>query len=94
MAYGVEYWPIKKQHMHKISVVEMRMLRWTRDKTRKDRIRNECYRENLGVALASIGDKIRETRLRWFGHVERRLAMALVRKSFSMQRKRGRGWKL
>ena len=27
MTYGAECWPIKKQHMHKMSVAEMRMLR-------------------------------------------------------------------
>ena len=27
MAYGEEHWPIKKQHMHKMDVADMRMLR-------------------------------------------------------------------
>ena len=53
--------------MHKIDVAEMRMLRWMSDKNRKDKIRNEHFREHLGVA--STGDKIRETPLRLFGHV-------------------------
>ena len=38
--------------------------------TRLDRIRNEVIREKVGVAL--IEEKLRETRLRWFGHVKRR----------------------
>ena len=63
------------------------------NKTRKDKIRNECFREHL--RLASIEDKIRETHLRWFGHVQRRPTMLLVRKSLAMQvdippRRRGR----
>ena len=33
----------------------------------KDRIRKECIRY-IGIAL--IGDRSRETRLRWFGHVQ------------------------
>lgn len=78
MIYGVECWSIKKQHMHKMDAVEMRMLRWMCGKTSNDRIRNERFREHLGVA--TIVDKIRETRLRWFGHVQRRL----VRKSLAM----------
>ena len=63
MTYGAKCWPIKKQHMHKMSVVKMRMLR----KTRKDRIINQRFREHLVVA--SIGDKIIETCLRWFRHI-------------------------
>ena len=41
------------------------------------------FREHLGVA--TIGDKFRETRLRWFGHVQHRLATAPVRKSLAMK---------
>ncbi|KAG5591785.1 hypothetical protein H5410_042299 [Solanum commersonii] len=37
--------------------------------TRSDRIRNEVIREKVGVA--SVVDKLREARLRWFGHVKR-----------------------
>ncbi|KAG5605013.1 hypothetical protein H5410_026505 [Solanum commersonii] len=37
-----------------------------------DRIRNEVIREKVGVA--SVEDKLREARLRWFGHVKRRSA--------------------
>ena len=67
--------------MHKVSVVEMRMLMWMCGKTRKDRIKNECFREHL----VSIGDKKRKTHLRWFGHVQSKPTMVLVRKSFFMQ---------
>ena len=35
----------------------------------KDREKNENIRKTLGVAC--ISDKVRETRLRWYGHVER-----------------------
>jgi len=38
--------------------------------TRLDRIRHEVTREK--VRVASIEDKMRETRLRWFGHIKRR----------------------
>ena len=75
----------------------MRMLRWMCGKSRKDKIRNERFRDHLNVA--SIGDKLRETRfelvwacptqakpvLSWFGHVQHRLATAPVRKLLAMQ---------
>jgi len=42
-----------------------------------DRIRNEVIREK--VEVAPIEQKLRETRLRWFGHVKRRGMNAPVR---------------
>ena len=67
--------------MHKMDVGEMRMLRRMCGKTRKDKIKNERFRENLRVA--TIGGKIRETCLRWFGHVQRRPVTAPLRKSLA-----------
>ena len=64
--------------MNKISVAEMRMLRWMCGKTRRDRIRNETIREMVGVA--PIEEKLRKNRLRWFGHVYRRPADAVVKR--------------
>ena len=50
-------------------VAEMRMLRWMCGHTRLDKIRNEVVRNKVGVD--NIGDyKLRESRLRWFGHVQ------------------------
>ena len=64
--------------MHKMDIGEMRMLRRMCGKTRKDKIR-ERFLENLG--LATIGGKIKETCLRWFGHVQCRP----VRKSLAIK---------
>ena len=55
MTYGVECWSIKKQHMQKMSIVEMRILRWMCGKIMKDKIRIECFQDHLAVAL--VDDK-------------------------------------
>lgn len=63
-----------------MSVAEMRMLRWMCGKSRIDRIRNETIRET--VSVASIWDKLRKNRLRWFRHVYDTLVAAIVKKSY------------
>ena len=41
MTYGAECWPIKEKHKTKLSVTEMRMLRWMSGFTLRDRMQNE-----------------------------------------------------
>lgn len=77
MLYGAECWATKVQHIQKMSVAEMRMLRWMCGYTRRDRIRNDDIREKIGVA--PIEEKIIQHRLRWYGHVQRRPPDAPVR---------------
>ncbi|KAF3649631.1 hypothetical protein FXO37_18884 [Capsicum annuum] len=70
----------------------MRILRWMCGHTKKYRIRNVIIQEKVGVA--SVEDKIREVRLRWFGHVIRRGLDAPVRKCETLAMvdfRRGRG---
>jgi len=74
-------------------VAEMRMIRWICSHTRLDKIRNEVIRGKIGVA--SIEDKMRGTKLRWFSHVRRRPMDAPVRrcekiKCLDYRRSRGR----
>ncbi|KAH0465637.1 hypothetical protein IEQ34_005740 [Dendrobium chrysotoxum] len=78
MLYGAECWPLKEKHNTKLCVAEMRMLRWMSGFILRDRIRNEHIREKVGVA--PVEDKIRESRLRWFGHIKRRPSDDPVRK--------------
>ncbi|KAK9098676.1 hypothetical protein Syun_025721 [Stephania yunnanensis] len=92
MLYGSECWAVKQQQLHKVNVAEMRMLRWMCGKTRKDRIRNIEIQRQVGVA--PIDTKIREGRLRWFGHLQRRPTNAPTRKLDSIETveiRRGRG---
>ncbi|XP_070050511.1 uncharacterized protein [Nicotiana tomentosiformis] len=56
----------------------MRILRWMCGHTRLDKIRNEVIGEKVGVA--PVEDKMRDARLRWFGHVKRRSIETPVRK--------------
>ena len=69
----------------------MRMLRWMCGHTLMDRIRNQEFRDKLGVA--PISGKMRENRLRWFGHVQRKTFDAPVRRveSIIVDGKRSRG---
>ncbi|PHT33217.1 hypothetical protein CQW23_29554 [Capsicum baccatum] len=78
MLYGAECWPVKNSHIQKIKVAEIRMLRWMCGLTRGDRVRNETIREKVGVTPVEY--KMREVRLRWFGHVMRRGMDAPVRR--------------
>ncbi|PHT97324.1 Calpain-type cysteine protease DEK1 [Capsicum chinense] len=78
MSDGAECWTVKNFHIQKLKVAEMRMLRWMYDLTRDDRVRNEIIREKVGVV--PVEEKMREVRLRWFGHVMRRGTDAPVRR--------------
>ena len=92
MLYGAECWPVKNSHIQKLKVAEMRMLRWMCGLTRRNRVKNDVIQEKVGVA--SVEDKLREARLRWFGHVMRRGMDAPVRRCERLAMddfRRGRG---
>ncbi|XP_075101690.1 uncharacterized protein LOC142177124 [Nicotiana tabacum] len=77
----------------KMRVAEVRMFRWMCGHTRLDKIRNENIRARVG--MAPMEENMREVRLRWFGHVQRRSLDALVRRSERLaltSMRRGRGW--
>ena len=67
MLYGSECWPTKRSEIHRLMVVEMRMIRWMYGYTRLDQIRNEIIKEKIEVT--PIQDKMRKIRLRWLSHV-------------------------
>lgn len=50
------------------------MLYWMSGLTLKNRVQNEHIMDNLKIS--PIDDKFRETHLRWFGHIIRRLNTA------------------
>ncbi|KAK3542920.1 hypothetical protein QTP70_006540 [Hemibagrus guttatus] len=70
MLYGLETVSLRKRQESELEVAELKMLRFSLGVTRLDRIRNEYIRGTSHVGR--LGDKVREARLRWFGHVQRR----------------------
>ncbi|KAK3512233.1 hypothetical protein QTP70_001094 [Hemibagrus guttatus] len=70
MLYGLETVSLRKRQESELEVAELKMLRFSLGVTRLDRIRNKYIRGTAHVGR--LGDKVREARLRWFGHVQRR----------------------
>ena len=70
MLYGIETVAVVERQVGKMEVAELKMVRWALGATRKDKIRNEYAR---GTAkIPKLGDKLRNVRLRWYGHIKRR----------------------
>ncbi|XP_063590723.1 uncharacterized protein LOC134767599 [Penaeus indicus] len=67
--YGLETIPLTKAAESKMEVAEMRMLRFSLGLTRLNRVPNAEVRKQLQTRR--FGDKLRESRRRWFGHVKR-----------------------
>ena len=92
MVYGLETVAVTKKQVKEMEVAEMKMLRFAMGVTRKDKIRNEYIRST--VKVGRLGIKVREGRLRWYGHVMRRDHEYVGRKMMEMElpgkRKRGR----
>ncbi|KAK3552112.1 hypothetical protein QTP86_000748 [Hemibagrus guttatus] len=92
MLYGLETVSLRKRQESELEVAELKMLRFSLGVTRLDRIRNEYIRGTAHVGR--LGDKVREARLKWFGHVQRRESEYIGRRMWDMElpgrRKRGR----
>ncbi|KAK3511052.1 hypothetical protein QTP70_029380 [Hemibagrus guttatus] len=92
MLYGLETVSLRKRQESELEVAELKMLRFSLGVTRLDRIRNEYIRGTAHVGR--LGDKVREARLRWFGHVQRRESEYIGRRILDMglpgRRQRGR----
>ena len=69
MLYGAETWSTRVKEVRLLEKTEMRMLRWIMGVSLRDRIRSEDIRAKLGVV--NITEKLKEMRLRWYGHVQR-----------------------
>ena len=91
MVYGLETVAVTKKQIEEMEVAEMKMLRFAMGVTRKDKIRNEHIRSTIKVER--LGMKMKESRLRWYGHVMRRDQEYVGRKMMEMEllgKRRGR----
>ena len=83
MVYGLETVAVTKKQVEEMEVLQMKMLRFAMGVTRKDKIRNEHIRST--VKVEELGMKMREDRLRWYGHVTRRDQEYVGRKMMKME---------
>lgn len=92
LTYGCESWVLTKNQKSKIQAIEMRYLRRTKGITRKDRIRNQQVREELGVTK-SVLEFIEQRQLSWWGHLQRLDSKRPVKQIWEAKpdQKRGRG---
>ena len=67
LLYGAECWTVGKKEEHILEETEMRMLRRTKGVTLRDKIKRVNTRKELEAN--SIKEKVKEIRLRWYGHV-------------------------
>ena len=70
MVYGLETVAVTKKQVEEMEVAEMKILSFVMGVTRKDKIRNEYIKGT--VKVERLGMKMRERKLRWYGHVMRR----------------------
>ena len=83
---------VTERMMKKMEATELKVVRWALGVTLKDRVRNEYIWET--AKIRRIGEKLREERLRWFGHVKRREESYIGRRMMKIEipgkRTRGR----
>ena len=83
MVYGLETVAVTKKQVEEMEVAEMKMLRFTIRMTKKDKIRNEHIRNTVKVERLEM--KMKEGRLRWYGHVMRRDEEYVEKKMMEME---------
>ena len=90
--YWLETVALTKRQEAEMEVAELKMLRFSLGVTRIDKIRNVYIRGTAHVG--QCGEKTREARLRWYGHILRKDDGYIVRMMLRMElpgkRKRGR----
>ena len=92
MLYGMETVALMRRQEVELEVAELRMLRFAMGVMRLDKIKSTHVRGTVNIVR--IGKKVRETRLRWYGHVLQRNAEYVGKQVIGMdlpgKRRRGR----
>ena len=68
MLYGLETVPLTKRQEEEMEVAELRMLRLVMGVKRANRVKKK-YIRGSSTKVKRLGLKLREGRLRWYGHV-------------------------
>jgi hypothetical protein len=84
LMYGSETMVWNPKYRSKMQAVQMDNLRGVLGIRRTDKVRNEYIRELCGVDKG-INERINESMLRWFGHVERMDGDRLVKRIYSSE---------
>ena len=82
MLNGMETVSVTERQVGKMEVAELKIVRWALGVTRKDKIRNEYVRGT--EKIATLGDKLSNARLRWYGHMKRREESYVGKKMMEM----------
>ena len=92
MLYGLLTVALKKRQEAEMEVAELKKLRFSLGVTIMDKIRNEYTRWTAQVG--KFGEKTREARLGWYGHLRRKddgyIGRWMLRMELPGKRKRGR----
>ena len=95
MTYGSETWPMKVEDMNRLVRAERMMMRRMCGVTLRDRVNTDSLYDRLGIDC--ITKAVTQSRLRWFGHVERKSdsdwTKSCTRLEVEGARGRGRGRK-
>ena len=67
MIYELEMVGVAMKQVEEMKITEIKMLRFATGVTKKDKFRNKYNRGT--VKIERLGIKMREERLRWYGHV-------------------------
>ena len=83
MLYGSETWAVKEEQVSKLQRTEMRMIRWMSGVSLMEMKRSSDLRERMDVE--PIDSVMRRNRLRWYGHVERRIEDDWLKRCTTME---------